>query len=164
MADLSCWTGDTVLLKRRLTLDGVGNYLSADDLAAVDCLRELVGRDDAVVAEAVKNAYDARYGRVGALAGIPNLLGWENHERQWRGAGYNAIAGSRRDDINWLYQADDMAQVTELVNRYNISYIFYGDTERAQYGSMGEDMFLDYLPVVCETDASRIFAAHPLRD
>ncbi len=148
---------ESVVITPSLTLDGGSTMIDRDDFNVVSCLSELVDGDDAVVAEAVRDAYNAQYGRVGALTGIPIVLGWENHERQWRGSTYIEVAGTRREDIDKLYTAMDMEFVVEVIEKYDITYILYGSTERAQYGSAGEDKFTDYLPVVCESGDSRIF-------
>ena len=153
---------DAVVVMPQLTLDGGKSFASDSDRRVIECLRNLVGRDETVVAEAVMNAYDANYGRVGALSGIPIVLGWENHERQWRGSTYFDIAGARRHDLDTLYESTDMSQAADIVRHYNIEYILYGETERRQYGSRGEEKFLDSLPLVCEAGTSRVFAAHPL--
>lgn len=150
--------GAALIVQKPLSLQGDLGGLSADDQAVIACLRELVERGEAVVAEAVQNAYDIRYGRVGTLAGIPNVLGWENHERQWRGASYNAIAGTRREDLRQLYTAADFASVEDSIARQGITHILYGETERALYGSLGEDTLRERLPVVCESGQSRVYA------
>jgi len=148
---------DSIALMPLLTLDGRDSMINRDDLNVITCLSDLVGKDDAVVAEAVREAYNLQYGRVGTLTGIPIVLGWENHERQWRGATYAEAAGTRRADIDKLYLALDITLVTDIIERYDISYILYGSTERMQYGSAGEEKFMDNLPIVCESGDSRIF-------
>jgi len=120
-----------------------------------------LGRDDAVAAEAVRDAYSERYGRVGALTGIPIVLGWENHERQWRGATYYKIAGSRRQDMEALYTAENLSQISHIIDRYRIGYILYGLTELSQYGGAGEEKFRDHFPVACQSNHSRIYAVRP---
>ena len=151
--------GESVIVIKPLSLEGDPGGVSADDRAAIACLREQVGRGHAVVAEAVQNAYDIRYGRVGTLAGIPIVLGWENHERQWRGDTYNAAALDRSADIDSLFAADDIAIVEHIMARHGVTHILYGQTERSQYGSLAEDTLLGKLPVVCESGQSRVFAA-----
>ena len=141
-----------------LSLDGASGLLRPDDQSVIYCLSELVGDADVVVAEAVRSAYDVNYGRVGTLAGIPIVLGWENHERQWRGPTYAEIAGSRRDDMELLYSAVYFDTAETIIERYGINYILYGSTERQQYETVGEEKFLDNLPIVCESGQSRIFA------
>lgn len=150
--------GDAVIIQKPLSLQGDLGGLSRDDQAVIACLSDLVGRGEAVVAEAVRDAYDIRYGRVGTLAGIPNVLGWENHERQWRGNTYPAIAGTRRDDLSQLYTAADFAAVEDIIARQGITHILYGQTERSQYGSLGEEILQARLPVVCESGQSRVYA------
>lgn len=140
-----------------MTLDGGSTMIDRNDFAVVSCLSALVEGDDAVIVEAVRDAYNAQYGRVGALTGIPILLGWENHERQWRGASYDSIAGTRRQDIERLYTDVRWDTTLPILERYEIDYILYGTTERAQYGSVAEEKFMNYLPVVCQSGDSRVF-------
>ena len=146
-----------ILIQEPLTLDGAAGLLEFNDQQVIYCLDELIGQTDAVVAEAVGQAYNVAYSRVGTLAGIPIVLGWENHERQWRGATYYDIAGSRASDLKGLYTRHEMSEVEHILERYGISHIMYGVTERQQYGSLGEEKFLDNLPVLCESGNSRIF-------
>ena len=148
---------DALTIEERLSIDGAKDLLFRDDQNAIECLSELVGRADVVVAEAVGEPYRIEYGRVGTLAGIPIVLGWENHERQWRGDTYATIAGTRHADIRRLYSAADMDEVDDIVNRYGINYILYGASERQKYGELGEDKFLDKLPVVCQSGRSRVY-------
>lgn len=140
-----------------LSLDGAGGLLNADDQAVIECLDALVEDSAVVVAEAVGEPYRIEYGRVGALAGITIVLGWENHERQWRGITYGEVAGSRAADLKRLFTAADMADVEEIIERYDIDYILYGSSERQKYGDFGEEKFLDSAPVVCESGRSLVF-------
>ncbi len=146
-----------IVVREPLSLDGADGLLHRDDQEVINCLSELIGNEDIVAAEAVGRAYDINFGRVGALAGIPVVLGWENHERQWRGPTYNEIVGSRHEDIKQLYTAADFDDVEDIIRRYGIGYILFGTTERRQYGGFGEEKLLDELPVVCQAGESRIF-------
>jgi YYY domain-containing protein len=144
---------------RPLTLDGGARMpLNNDDYQAVMCLSNIVGnRQDVIIVEAVQHAYRSYYARAASLTGIPTLLGWENHQRQWRGATYSEIAGSRAQDIERLYSDLRWDVALEIINRYGIDYIVYGATERQQYAPTGEEKFMDYLDVVCEFGAARIY-------
>ncbi len=148
---------DALIIAEPLSLDGAKGLLNPHDQDVINCLSDLVGRGKAVAAEAVGAAYHIEFGRVGTLAGIPIVLGWENHERQWRGNSYGSIAGSRGVDIKRLYTAAEMRDIDEIIRRYDISYILYGASERQKYGDFGEEKFLDQLPVVCQAGQSRIF-------
>ncbi len=159
ISGIATFDGDATVIYDPLTLDGARGLLNDDDQRVINCLSRLVGRGDAVVAEAVGQAYNIAFGRVGALAGIPIVLGWENHERQWRGATYQSIAGSRANDIRDLYLLHEFGEIQPIIERYQITHILYGSTERQEYGNLGEDKFLDHLPIVCESGSSRIFYA-----
>ncbi len=156
-AGIVVFQGDALTIEEGLSLNGADGLLNADDLNAIECLSELVGRADAVVAEAVGDPYRIEYGRVGTLTGIPIVLGWENHERQWRGNTYASIAGSRHADMKRLYTAADMNDVDDIIKRYEINYILYGASERQKYGELGEDKFAYQLPVVCQSGGSRVY-------
>ena len=148
---------EALTIAEPLSLDGAEGLLQPEDQQAINCLSDLVGRADVVVAEAVGDPYRIEYGRVGTLAGIPIVLGWENHERQWRGDSYAAAAGTRAEDIERLYTAPDMTDIDDVIQRYRVSYILYGTSERQKYGDFGEEKFLDQLPVVCQSGRSRIY-------
>ena len=150
---------ESLIVAESLSLDGAQGLLDRDDQNAIECLDALVGGGAAVVAEAVGDPYRIEYGRVGALAGIPIVLGWENHERQWRGSTYGEIAGSRAADMKRFFTAADLDDLTEIIERYNINYILYGASERQKYGEFGEEKFLDGLPVVCQSGRSRVYAS-----
>ena len=154
---IAVFADNDVVIQAPLTLDGADGLLERDDQQVIRCLDELAGAADAVVAEAVGRAYDVNYGRVGALAGIPVVLGWENHERQWRGATYLEIAGARASDLKELYTRHELGDIQHIIDRYGITHILYGSTERREYGSLGEEKFLDSLPIVCESGNSRVF-------
>ena len=140
-----------------LTLDGGRSMVQPDDYVVVQCLNQLVQGDNVVVAEASRDAYNSQYGRVGAITGIPIVLGWENHERQWRGSTYPLVAGTRRFDLDELYTDLRWDVAKRVIEQYDIDYIVFGHTERAQFGSIGEQKFIDFLEVVCESGDSRIY-------
>ncbi len=145
-----------------LTLDGTPDMPRTDaDYQSLICLSERVEGADVVVTEAVRDAYNSAYGRVGSITGLPVVLGWENHEQQWRGADFNRIAGNRKTDINTLYTELDWQPIEAILVRYNVNYIFYGATELQQYGDAGRDKFDARLPVVCESGETRVYQVNP---
>jgi YYY domain-containing protein len=133
-----------------LTLDGGSTLINDEDYASIMCLKGELGDQPVTISEAIGGAYDPNYGRVAGLTGNPILLGWENHERQWRGATYEAAAGTRADDLRQLYSDLRWDFVAPIVQKYHIDYIFYGNSERAKYGSPGEDKFHENLEAVCQ--------------
>ncbi len=140
-----------------LTLDGGPGFIHHDDYAAIRCLEELVGEAQPVVAEAYGSSYDNRYGRVGTLTGMPVVLNWEGHQRQWRGAAWNTLRGNRAADLDRLYQGLSLDEATGIIDRYDIEYVFFGESERMKYGDAGEAKFRAAYAVPCESGESRFY-------
>jgi YYY domain-containing protein len=112
------------------TLDGIA-YMAAyypGDYRGIRWLQENAP-PDAVVLEAVGGAY-SQYGRVSSATGIPTLLGWPNHERQWRGTRYADYAGTREGDVREIYSTRSVERARELLARYGVTYVFVGALER----------------------------------
>ncbi len=124
------WIGDLTQLPEA-NLDGTAYMYSRypSDMAGIEWLRENAD-PDAVVAEAIGGAY-SDYGRVSALTGLQTVMGWPNHERQWRGEKYSMLAGNRESDIRELYNTQSSQLAQELIDQYGVTYIFVGTLERS---------------------------------
>lgn len=151
-----------------LTLDGGRTLTNADDYATLVCLREIIGREPVVVAE-VSHAGSYDYfaggigsGRLAGITGAPTVIGWQGHQSQWRGSGYSAAAGTRPDDIRRLYSDLRIDAVQDVVSRYGIDYILFGQAERERYGAGGEEKFIEFYDVVCESGGSRVYRTRPV--
>lgn len=151
-----------------LTLDGGRTLTNTSDYEALVCLRDVIGRDDVVVAELVKEgSYDYFAGGIGSgrlagLTGAPTVIGWTGHQSQWRGRDYFAAVGTRPADIARLYQDLRIDMVQDVITTYGIDYIVFGQAERERYGATGEEKFLAYYDVVCQSGDSRVFRVRPL--
>ena len=111
-----------------------------DEAAAMAWLRSA---PDGVVAEAVGGAYSS-YARVSIYTGLPTVLGWGNHEGQWRDF---ALQGSRAQDIETLYSTPDWVTAQDIIKRYNIRYVYVGGLERSTY-RVSEEKFNVFLKPV----------------
>ncbi len=141
-----------------LTLDGGPTLATRDDYAALTCLSDLVGDDDAVLLEAVGLPYQPHLGgRVSALTGIPTVLAWEGHEAQWRGSAYGRIAASRPQDVTRIYDDPNWATVESLVDRYGIDYIFVGSAELNAFDPFGLAKFEASLTPVCRSGETTVY-------
>ena len=131
------------------TLDGLAYIRDAvpGEYAAIQWLRDKAeyGR----MVEAVGDDYSA-YGRVSAATGLPTLLGWPGHEHQWRGS--TELFAGRAAEVAQIYQSPDPAVVRQLLEKYNIRYVYFGNRERASYGSSALPDFDGWLQPVFQQD------------
>ncbi|MEW5868776.1 MAG: DUF2298 domain-containing protein [Chloroflexota bacterium] len=114
------------------TLDSAA-YFTSQSPDEADAIAWLHAAPLGVVAEAVAASGGSytNYARVSALSGQPAVLGWMGHESQWRGGG--AAMGSRQNDLARLYCGRDWNEARDILDRYQIRYIFVGTLERSTY-------------------------------
>jgi YYY domain-containing protein len=144
------------------TLDGMRWLGTAhpSDAAALTWLRGAVPGMP-VTLEAKGRAYDYP-GRVAAYTGLPTLVGWVNHELQWRGN--LPVYGQRESEVDAIYRQTDAAALTSLLNRYGIRYVYYGEVERQAYGDLDDgrrQRFADALGVAYNQGGVTIFGPAP---
>ncbi|MBN2047170.1 MAG: hypothetical protein JW750_04945 [Anaerolineaceae bacterium] len=114
------WSLDGALYRKRY---------NPDEMNGIEWLR---GAELGVVAEAIGGSY-SDYARVSTYSGQPTVLGWGGHESQWRGG--EAEKGTREADIETLYRSSNWTIVREVLEQYEIRYIFVGDMERNLYNA-----------------------------
>jgi uncharacterized membrane protein len=122
-----------------------------DEAAAILWLRSA---PDGVVAEAVGGAYSV-YARISIYTGLPTVLGWGNHEGQWRD---QALQGSRAQDIETLYSTPDWFTAQEIIDRYDIRYVYVGTLERTAY-RVNEEKFNGFLKLVFQQGNVAVYEA-----
>jgi YYY domain-containing protein len=88
--------------------------------------------EPAVLVEAGGEAYSDT-ARMASASGVPVVLGWENHERVWRGVGVDAELRRRRRLVDALYRAADTAEVRSLADELKASHVVLGSVERRTY-------------------------------
>ena len=119
-----------------------------EDVKGIRWLKENIS-DAPVVLEANGDSY-SEYERVSAMTGLPTIMGWYVHEWLWRGN--LSDLNAKIEEIQEIYTSTDEARVKELLEEYNVSYIFVGSCERNKYGadlnndllkSLGEVVFQD---------------------
>jgi len=94
-------------------------------------------------------------GRVSALTGLPTLLGWGGHETQWRGD--SSVQSARDPDIKRIFTTLDAGEAAELLDRYEVTFVYVGPLERSTYDPRGLEKFGRFMDVVYEQDGVTIY-------
>lgn len=158
---MGLWTKTNQFKPEHLTLDGTYFFENSlpDEAAAIDWLIEA---PMGVVAEAVGGSF-TDFGRVSSQTGYPTVLGWEFHEIQWRGDA--SRLGSRKADIERLYCVPSWLEAQQIIQQYDIRYIFVGAKERITYvpgsancnAGLSEDKFARNLPIAFQQGSVVIY-------
>jgi len=158
---MGLWTKTDNFTPSQWTLDGTAYFKTAspDEAAAIAWLQSA---PTGVVAEAVGGSF-TDFGRVASQTGFPTVLGWEFHEIQWRGDA--SALGSRKADIERLYCIPSWPEAQQVIDLYDIRYIFVGNKERFAYvpgssnctAGLSEGKFARNLPIAFQQGSVVIY-------
>lgn len=114
----------------RWSLDALTDLAPAD-AAAVVWLRAQAAPGDVLLA-APGATYDPAAVRLSSLTGVPMVLGWPDHERQW---GRSArLLAEREAAIDAAYLTADDEELRAVLRRYGVRWVLLGPCERERYG------------------------------
>ena len=137
------------------------NYYHSDYLA-IQWIKENVDRD-AVILEKTDGSFK-HYGKVSVLTGNPTVLGWHGHEWLWRaGSDYEPPEEEteRWNDIWTLYSSNDEQVLKGLIEKYNISYVYYETGENLEtwlkLGSLVYDTPIDEETYIYVIDVRQLY-------
>lgn len=141
----------------RPTLDGLAYARAANpgEAEAIDWLAANAG-PETVVVEATGGQY-SEFGRVSMRTGIPTILGWAGHQRQWRGS--DEPYRGRESDIDRIYTVASRDELVTLLRQYNAGYVFVGALEKQKYGASVVDRLAAHLDVAFQNGSATIFRA-----
>lgn len=144
------WFGEVWNPSEYQGLDAEG-YLETDfseDAQAIYWLKDNV-EGSPVVLEANGDSYTG-YERVSASTGLPTVLGWYVHEQLWR----NDVEdlNQKNADIQNIYTWNSEELVRNLLEHYDVSYIFVGSKEREKYGDALNNTVLKSMGTVAFED------------
>lgn len=141
------------------TLDGMAYFARSypNDWAAIQWLDENV--DDApVILEGTRGAYwvEGRSSRISMATGLPTVMGWVNHESQWRGP-YFSLVADREGDIRTIYQSRSWEVTKALLDRYDVKYVLVSDLEREFYQPVFDRKFEAFMEPVYQVGDVTIY-------
>jgi uncharacterized membrane protein len=93
--------------------------------------------------------------RISSRTGLPTILGSPGRERLWRGS--DILFRGRVEDINRIYQSEDIGEVQKLLEKYGVTYVYVGAREREQYGGVVGERFAMFMDVAFKDEGVIIF-------
>jgi uncharacterized membrane protein len=150
------------LAKAGRTLDGlayISNTPASAELGIVLWLQRNADPRDTLV-EAVGGQYSAA-GRFSAWTGVPTILGWQGHERQW-GRDTDELA-RREAAVDTVYRTASLEEAVAILQQYDVTYVAVGLVERATYPPEGLQKFENLQPV-SSTGTATLYRVPPAVD
>ncbi len=101
--------------------------LNSGEYAAIQWLLENANEDDVILATG-GGEWRTEVGRIAGATGVPTIMGWMGHERQWH-LGDEEVLDSlpqRIYDIDAMYQ---LPLNTALLDQYGVTFIYIGPNE-----------------------------------
>jgi YYY domain-containing protein len=134
--------------------DVTTRFFAPDEVAVIGWLEQNVS-DRPVILETEGIPYQAGTSRLSAWTGLPTVLGWVGHEHQWRGV-YDDIA-PRQQDIDKLYTTTDLTLAQELLDKYDVEFVYVGPNERNKYPQDGLEKFGRLMAMVIQQGGSTLY-------
>jgi len=133
------WYGEFWNPKNFKGIDATLYYeqMMAQDMDGIRWLQENVTEGQPIVLEADGISYSDNC-RVSAVTGLPTVLGWNTHEWLWKND-YEFVA-QRKKDIYEIYTTTDKDRLLELLEQYDVSYIFIGTKEWEKYSEINMEL------------------------
>lgn len=138
-------------------LDGLTwmNQFYPTDKKAIDYFKKSLGTfEQPVILEAVGESY-TDYARISAYTGLPTVVGWPVHEWLWRGS-YDE-AGKRQEEVRKIYEATDLREATDLLNKYKVKYVVISTLEQQKYPKLNEETFAKLGKIVFQSGPTKIY-------
>jgi len=101
--------------------------------------------------------------RVSINTGLPTVIGWDWHQKQQRSILPGQLIEGRIDDVTTIYTGTDLGQTRQLLDVYDVRYIYLGALERLYYAGPGLDKFdgpSDLWTLVYENEQVKIYEVH----
>ncbi len=75
-------------------------------------------------------------GRISIYTGLPNIVGWEWHQKQQRW-NYRETVAMRVAEVARIYNTPSPQEALDIMRKYGVEYVYLGRVERLYYDSNG---------------------------
>ena len=82
--------------------------------------------------------------RFTVYTGLPNVIGWNWHQRQQRARAPEYVIPERLNDVNEFYVTPNIDRARDILDKYKIQFIIVGQLERVLYPGTGLEKFDQY--------------------
>ena len=144
------------------TMDGLDFLRRTDPLEheAIEWLNDNVSGTP-VILEAFGSDF-SEAARVSSRTGLPTVIGWLNHERQWRGdpdlfSAAETPFTARPLEVARLYNTPVVGEAQLFMDKYDIEYVYVGRLERELYNFDGLVKFREFMDVVFDNGGVTIY-------
>jgi Uncharacterized membrane protein len=146
------WYGNVFNIKNYKGLDATAfmETTMPDDYLATNWMQKYI-KGTPIILEANGDSY-TDYERVSVITGLPTVLGWYVHEWLWRGD--TKEEDQRVEDIKTIYTSENTTQVTSLIDKYKIEYIYVGKLERDKFTHVNDKLLKGLGEVVFDSVAT----------
>jgi YYY domain-containing protein len=134
-----------------LTLDGMAfmEFAEYDDLGtqmdlsqdyhAIRWLQDNVENSPVIIEG---NMVEYHWGTRNTIyTGLPNVIGWNWHQRQQRASASEDLIQERITEVNEFYLTSDPDRARSILDQFGVEYIIVGQLEHALYPGPGLDKF-----------------------
>lgn len=153
------------------TLNGLSYIAKANpaDAAAIRFLNEKIPGQPCI-AEFVGEGYNSWGSRVSIFTGIPALMGWDGHVREWIGArpGADQDISSRFQATEQIFRTTDVNLAKKYLDAYGVRLVMVGTVERngvpgrkGGYPPEGLAKFSSFLPLIYKNPEVEIYYNPP---
>jgi len=150
----------TAFFSNPTSLDGMAYFarIFPNDWATIEWLQQNA-QDGQVILEGSKGAYwiEGPSSRFSMATGLPTIMGWYNHEAQWRGE-YIRKVDTRLSDIQTIYQSREWAVTQKLLDQYQIKYVIISSLEKDWYKPIYLAKFDRYMSLVYKAGDVSIYS------
>ena len=136
------------------TLNGLEFVKESDpaEYGAIQYIKNNLPRDAAIL-EGVGEWFNS--GLISRSTGHPTIYNWPGHQLQWRGQSSEFVL--REQDVATIYQTTDFQEARELLDKYDVDYVYIGPRERNKYGGPGLDKFAEHMNTLYEWNDVAIY-------
>ena len=150
------------------TLNGLSYLAKVNpyDAAAIRFLNDNVPGQPCLI-EAVGMGYNTWGSRFSIFTGIPALMGWDGHVREWVGAREDSQITDRYNTTETIFNTHDVQLAKSLLDAYGVRLVVIGPLERGEadprkrYDADGLAKFSTFLPLIYKNPQVEIYYNPP---